>query len=74
MPGPGNVSGTITVTGPAAGEGFTNDCEFEDGPTAPGVHRPLADGSDGTFGFEIRDYDSLWIYAFERIYVYQRVE
>jgi len=72
-PGPGNVSGTITVTGPADGEAFVNDCVFEEGPTARGVHFPIADGSDGTFGFEIRDYDTLWIYAFERIYVYERV-
>ncbi len=74
VPGPGDVSGTITVIGPAEGEGFTNDCVFEEGPTVRGVHLPLPDGSDGTFGFEIRDYDTLWIYAFERIYVYQRAE
>ena len=74
LPGPGNVSGTITVIGPAEGETFTNDCVFEEGPTVRGLHLQLADGSDGTFGFEIRDYDTLWIYAFERIYVYERAE
>ena len=72
-PGPGDVSGTITVTDPAEGDGFVNDCVFEEGPTVRGVHFPLAEGSDDTFGFEIRDYDTLWIYAFERIYVYERV-
>jgi len=74
VPGPGEVSGTITVTGPAEGEANINDCVFEDGPTVRGVHLPIADGSDGTFGFEIRDDDTLWIYAFERIYVYERAE
>ncbi len=74
LPGPGDVSGTITVTGPAEGAAFVNDCVFEEGPAVRGGHLPIADDLGGTFGFEIRDYDTLWIYGFERIYVYERAE
>ncbi len=67
----GNVSGTITVVGPSAGETFTNDCLLG-GVAASGVHTPIAEGGE-TVGFEIRDYDTLWVYAFERFYVYERI-
>ena len=76
----GNVDGTVTVIVDEAGEGetFTNDCVFTsaDGfdTSVGGLHIPVVASPTETFGFEIRDYDTLWIYAFERIYVYERVE
>jgi hypothetical protein len=74
-PDEGDVDGVVTVD-PTVGEGetFTNDCVFggEGGTNVSGVHFPVVANPTGTFGFEIRDYDTLWIYAFERIYVYER--
>lgn len=72
----GNVSGTVTVAGGGEGETFTNDCVFT-GPggretRTSGVHVPVASSPTQTFGFEIRDHDTVWIYAFERVYVYER--
>jgi hypothetical protein len=74
------VDGTVTVIVDENGEGedFTNDCVFTstDGfeTSADGLHIPVVASPTRTFGFEIRDYDTLWVYAFERIYVYERVE
>lgn len=68
----GNVSGTVTVAGPTEGDGFTTECVVEDGATLPPISVPIFDEPGDTFGFEIRDYDTLWIYGDERIYLYQR--
>ena len=73
----GNVSGTVTMTEPSEGEVFGNTCVFTtaDGTETQvsGLNIPAAKSPDGTLGFEIRDYDTAWVYAFERIYVYERV-
>lgn len=68
----GSVSGTVTVTGDSAGDGFTTECAVEEGATLPPISVPIFDAPGDTFGFEIRDYDTLWIYGDERIYLYER--
>lgn len=75
-PGPGDVDGTVAIDA-SVGDGgtFDNRCTFTDESgaesTGAGLHVPLA--WEETFGFEIRGYDTLWIYAADRIYVYERV-
>jgi len=73
----GDVSGTVTVTEPAEGEPFGNTCVFTTAAGAEsqvdGLNIPVGTSPEGTLGFEIRDYDTVWVYAFERIYVYDRV-
>ena len=76
----GNVDGTVTVIVDEASEveTFTNGCIFtsSDGTetSVGGLHIPVVASPTQTFGFEVRDYDTLWVYAFERIYVYERTE
>ena len=79
-PDHGTVSGTVAITGPGSGSTFTNDCVYtsQGGPNpgvdteVSGLHVPVVASPSQVIGFEIEDYDTLVVYAFQRTYTYVR--